>query len=59
MSSKTIMSDMQTSYFNSWMKKMGPVKLKLFCMWYVHETWRKNSSKIINIEKKVIVTKLF
>jgi len=31
-SPKTIMSDMQSSYFNSWIKKMGPVKHALFCM---------------------------
>lgn len=51
-SPKTIMSDMQTSYFNSWLKKMGPVNHKLFCTWHVHEAWRKNLSKIKNKEKK-------
>jgi len=57
-SPKTIMSDMQSSYFNSWIKKMGPVKLVLFCTWHVHEAWRKNLSKIKHKEKKVIVIKM-
>jgi len=51
-SPKTIMSDMQSSYFNSWIKIMGPVKHVLFC------TWRKNLIKIKKKEKKVNVTKM-
>lgn len=54
---KTIMSDMQMSYFNSWVKNMGPVKHKLFCTWHVHEAWRKNLSKINNKEKRIAARK--
>lgn len=39
---KTITSDMQMSYFNSWVKNKGRVNQKLFCTWQVHEAWQKN-----------------
>jgi len=46
------------SYFNSWVKIMGPVKQKLFCIWYLHEVWRKNLLKINNKEKQITVCKI-
>lgn len=58
-SPKTIMSDMQSSYFNGWIKIMGLVKHPLFCTWLVHEVWRKNLIQIKNKENKVNVTKMF
>ncbi|VVC28141.1 Hypothetical protein CINCED_3A014603 [Cinara cedri] len=57
-SPKSIMSDMQMFYFNSWINTMGPVKHSLFCLWHVHKAWLKNLSKIKNKEKKKVVIKI-
>ncbi|KAE9528513.1 hypothetical protein AGLY_012084 [Aphis glycines] len=37
---------------------MGSVKQKRFCIWHVHEAWRKNLSKINNKEKRITVRKI-
>lgn len=46
LTTKTFMSDMQRTYYNSWSKIIGSPSFFLFCAWHVREAWRKNRNKI-------------
>ncbi|XP_046666128.1 uncharacterized protein LOC124357989 isoform X1 [Homalodisca vitripennis] len=46
------MSDIKETFYNAWVKVMGPVQLRLFCTWHVLKAWRNNLKKIRSKEKK-------
>lgn len=51
----TLMTNLQSSYYDSWVKIMNNPSYYLLGSWHVHEAWRKNYSKISNKEKRADV----
>lgn len=49
---KTLITDMQMTYFNSWSHVMEPPQFFIFCKWHVNEAWRQNFSKVIGKENR-------
>lgn len=54
---ETLMTDMQESYYNSWIEIMQIPLFRLFCTWHFRDALRKNQSKIANNEKRKAVMK--
>ena len=52
---RTLMTDMQPTYYYSWVTFMVEPMFRLFCTWHVREAWRKNKSKIKNKDKRAAV----
>lgn len=48
----TFMSEMESTYYESWRRIVGPVQFQLFCRWHVENAWRQNLRKIVNPVKK-------
>lgn len=48
----TFMSEMGTTYYESWRCIMGPVQFQLFCRWHVENSWRQSARKITEPEKR-------
>lgn len=55
LSPKTLITDMQASYYNSWVEMMQKPVYRLYCTWHFFETLRKNQSKIQNKDKRKAV----
>lgn len=56
---RTLISDMQETYFNAWLRVMDPPEFRLYCTWHVHEAWRRNLNKIPNKDlRKIFYKKL-
>lgn len=50
---QTLISDMQTTYYTSWVSFMEPPQFYLFCSSHVNEAWRRFAAKIRSKEKRV------
>lgn len=46
------MTDMQASYYNSWISIMNKPIFRLYCTWHFFEALKKNQSKITNRDKR-------
>lgn len=51
-----LMTDMEESNYNNWIKVMGKPKKRVYCPWFVHEKWKKDL-KMISSESKRVSTK--
>lgn len=43
---KTLMTDMDNSFYNAWLEVMGDVQYRLYCSWHVDLAWRRNLGKV-------------
>lgn len=43
---KTLMTDMDNSFYNAWVDVMGDVQYRLYCSWHVDQAWRRNLGKV-------------
>lgn len=43
---RTLMTDMDNSFYNAWVGVMGDVKYRLYCSWHIDQAWRKNLGKV-------------
>lgn len=48
----TLITSMQTTFYDSWIKIMNSPTYYLFCTWQVHEAWKKHFGKIANKKKR-------
>lgn len=48
---RVVMTDNDSSFYNAWVKVMGPVQHRLLCSWHIDQAWRRNLGKVKNIFK--------
>lgn len=52
LSPKTLITDMQASYYNSWVEIMQKPIFRLYCILHFFEALRRNQTKILNKDKR-------
>lgn len=49
---RTLITDLQLTYYDSWSDLMAPPQIFLFCFWRVCEAWRLNCGKLVSKGKR-------